>query len=350
MNFPRIPSAWIFPLFIAATISSLPANPPTAVVRHYEARNPIPPRLQWNENGGYCGEVCFISAGLYFGQYVSEYDARAALGLHVRQNTTEILLGWNDLPTAAHLRLAAVEWNPNGDPRTPRSFLAWVKRQVVLGRPVAVGVYDNEARFVGRDRASNGDETYDHIVSVVGVGSHHPLLGRRSYADDTLLFSDNGLWGLGPTRRYFFRVKFSEFPADRTQSNAPGGRIYSLPSGVPNYGIAFTGIVDPKHETVPVRLTTNINFESPQIIDHTNRRPPGRPVTLTITVSKIVPGRTYRLYRYDAWSKVPKSEFNRHANVAAQSWTIQISSGSTYRFKQTIDSNDIAIYRAVPAN
>ena len=38
---------------------------------------PIPPRRQWEGNGGYCGETVMISAGLYYGQYVSQYDARA---------------------------------------------------------------------------------------------------------------------------------------------------------------------------------------------------------------------------------------------------------------------------------
>ena len=37
----------------------------------------ISPRLQWNENNGYCGEVSLISAGLYYGQYLSQYDARS---------------------------------------------------------------------------------------------------------------------------------------------------------------------------------------------------------------------------------------------------------------------------------
>jgi len=27
----------------------------------------IPPRYQWNANNGYCGEVAFISVGLYYG-------------------------------------------------------------------------------------------------------------------------------------------------------------------------------------------------------------------------------------------------------------------------------------------
>jgi hypothetical protein len=39
--------------------------------------NNIPSRLQWEANYGYCCEVSLISAGLYYGQYLSQYDARA---------------------------------------------------------------------------------------------------------------------------------------------------------------------------------------------------------------------------------------------------------------------------------
>jgi hypothetical protein len=40
------------------------ANAPTNA---YVVTNPIPPRTQWKANWGYCGEVSFISAGLYYG-------------------------------------------------------------------------------------------------------------------------------------------------------------------------------------------------------------------------------------------------------------------------------------------
>jgi hypothetical protein len=37
---------------------------------------PIPPRQQWENNDGYCGEVALISAGLMYGRYISHFDAR----------------------------------------------------------------------------------------------------------------------------------------------------------------------------------------------------------------------------------------------------------------------------------
>jgi len=41
--------------------------------------------FQWDANYGYCGEVSLISAGLYYGQYISQYDARALASPNVPQ-------------------------------------------------------------------------------------------------------------------------------------------------------------------------------------------------------------------------------------------------------------------------
>ncbi len=335
-------------LVCTSSALAVPATPAPTAQRRYEVHNDIPPRLQWNENAGYCGEVCFISAGLYYGQYLSQFDARAAIGPNTKQNQTEILLGDNDQATAAHMHLQAQEWNPTGQARTPQQLLAWVKREVLRRRPVALGVYNNE--FIFNDAHWPGDPTYDHIVCVVGVSSRHPLNTGRAYLDDTILFSDNGLLGSSSNHPYFFRYAFATFPADRTQANLPTGPVYSLPNKVPNYGIAFAGVIDPQHETLPVRLNTNINYESPQIGHQSNVRPPGTPLVLTITVSGLKPGVSYNLYRYDNLASVPDADFNAHAAQAAQTWPIKISSSTTYTFKLTINSNDIAVFRAVRAN
>src|ERR1700722_11587714 len=71
----------------------------------YAAANDIPPRLQWMANHGYCGEVALISAGLYYGQYASQYDARALAsdGLPQNEGKSQLLLGGNDR-RAARLR------------------------------------------------------------------------------------------------------------------------------------------------------------------------------------------------------------------------------------------------------
>ena len=52
-------------------------NPYMPLPVDFVYENDIPPRLQWNSNDVYCGEVSMISAGLYYGQYLSQYDVRA---------------------------------------------------------------------------------------------------------------------------------------------------------------------------------------------------------------------------------------------------------------------------------
>jgi hypothetical protein len=76
----------------------------------YSQGNDIPPRLQWEGNQGYCGEVSFISAGLNYGQYVSQYDARAVASPGAPQNLPKSQL-LNDQKAAAAMHLNAVQWD-----------------------------------------------------------------------------------------------------------------------------------------------------------------------------------------------------------------------------------------------
>jgi hypothetical protein len=313
--------------------------------------NPIPPRLQWNENFGYCGEVSLISAGLYYGQYVSQYDARAIASNGTPQNLngSQLLLGVNDRAAANAMHLNAVEWDGSGG-ATSQDFLAWVKESVVQGAPVAIGVYTNEYRFYGSTNPHAGDAEYDHIVPVNGIRSSHPLSDSSYYANDSIVFSDNGLWAPGGNPPYQFSYSFGSFQKTRTQANAHLGPVYSLASAASNYGLAVTGVMDLYHDTVPVSLATNVNYEKPDIANHSNTRPAPMPLVLTITLSHLQPGIAYKLYRYNDFSKVPDFAFNAHAEQALESWNVQIASGSSFTLTEQINSDEIAVYRAVRAD
>lgn len=323
---------------------------PAAAAAKYRAANPIPSRLQWYTNSGYCGEMSFISAGLYYGQYMSQYDARAIAGNNTRQNlpASQLLLGVNDVATAKAMHLTAVPFN-TAKQTSPTQFLTWVKTNVMAGYPVVAGVFMNQRRFYGSTNPSAGDSEYDHIVTVTGVTSNRPLTAPAAYyPDDVITFSDNGLWTGTPNGlpQYVFSLAFGSFAATRRQANGAQAPVYSLSSGA-DYGIAVTGVADLNRETVPVRLTTSVNGESPAIVDGSNTRPPARPVTLTITVSGLTPGRSYNLYRYSSMAAVPDSNFNANAARASQKWQI-VATAPTYTLTQTIMSNEIAAYRAVP--
>ncbi len=309
----------------------------TSAFRHTWS-NDIGPRFQWNHNYGYCGEVSFVSAGLYYGQYLSQYDARAAAS-NAPQNRyrSQLLLGVNDLHAAKMMHLTAVEWERRSE-RSTDEFLVWVKQNVVLGRPVTIGIFMNQFRFYHNRNPNAGSPQYDHIVPVIGV------------AGDQITFSDNGEWGSGPRHaQYFFSYRFRAFQKTRRAANAPKGSIYSIANDGNNFGVAITGVVDENHETRPVQVATNINYERPQIAEGSSKRPAPEPLVLTITVSGLKPGKSYNLYRYNRLDSIPDRRFNANAARAYEKWVIVAPSNGKFVLRERISSDEVAAYRAVPA-
>jgi hypothetical protein len=147
----------LVPVILPGPIPENSPNPPTGTT--YSMSLAIPPRQQWNNNYGYCGEVSFISAGLYFGQYVSQYTARAAATPGVSQDNvnSQLLISINDMTAATTMHLNAVEWSGQSNSATTSQFLTWVKSYVVSGYPVIIGIYVNRG-----DGSSAGFSEYDH--------------------------------------------------------------------------------------------------------------------------------------------------------------------------------------------
>ncbi|WP_208451860.1 C39 family peptidase [Burkholderia cepacia] len=313
----------------------------------YRKTNDLPPRRQWEANYGYCGEVSLISAGMYYGQYVSQYDARAIASKNTDQSKkgSQLLLGVNDTYAAAQMHLNAMEWKGVGN---TEHFLKWVKGKVASGYPVAIGVYKNSRSFDESSDPDAGDKQYDHIVLVTGVSSTHPLKPSAYHSNDVLTFSDNGLWSADGEPNFIYKPPFASFLANRRQANSNSHPIYSLPNDGRNYGVAITGIIDGDGQTLPIRLSTNANYEQPVMKEGSNARPPAQELMLTIMVSGLVPGLSYNLYRYDSFQSVPNAAFNAAADNADKKWEIKIESGSTFSMKEQIKSNQIVVYRAVP--
>lgn len=307
-------------------------------------QNDLPPRLQWNANGGYCGEVSMIQAGLYYGQYLSQYTVRSVALQGAPQTSGELLLGVNDHYTARQLHLRSEEWDTDQETDT-KDFLLWVKQQVLSGHPVSIGVYMNQSIFhPGTGRV--GDPDYDHIVTVFQIDTTHPLNDPAYYADDVLYFDDHGLYKeRGEPRPYVFKAAFSAFQKSRHEANNPSSSLYSLSNDASNYGLAVFGVMDEDGETVPVRVSTNLNSELPEMEENQETPPPAGPLTVTVAVSELDPAQSYVLYRYDAIEKVPNSGFNKKKDRALRSW--EIAGVKEYHIQEDILSNEVAIYRAV---
>lgn len=357
-------NASLVPVILPGPIPLNSPKPPSG--DSYAMSLALPPRHQWNANYGYCGEASFISAGLYYGQYVSQYTARAAATPGVNQSdaSSQLLISVNDLTAAANMHLNALEWNGQSDTLTTKQYLAWVKGYVLAGYPVIIGIYTN--RFKPGGNPSAGFSSYDHIVPVNGIASNHALVAgfnQTYYADDILQLSDNSgynninypnLLANPPLAAYLFQYGFEPFQMTRVQANASTAPPYSLAlhsnSSNQNAAVAITGVIDLDKETVPVRLASDLNEESPAITNGANTAPAAAPLTLTATVYGLTAGVKYNVYEYNSLAAIPNSAFNAHASAATQSFTF-IATDPTYVLPEIrILSNQVAAFRAVPAS
>jgi hypothetical protein len=310
----------------------------------------LPPRLQWNENYGYCGSTSMICAGLYYGEYVSQYDNRniASNGTNQKSESSQLLLGVNDFFAATQHKMTNLLWN-YGDTNVEH-FFVWIKSHILQGHPVIIGIYENSSVFGNNPP----DPDYDHIVPVYGWGSNHPLTDPGYYADDVIYFSDNGLYtpdGTDPI--YYISAAIGDFAQSRHDADKSSAAVYSVngdpTTADPNYGIALTGIVDIHNDCLPTRIDTNKNYESPEIVDGSNTRPTPMPMVLTVTVSGLTAGTAYNVYQYNSLANVPSSQFNSNsANAFAA--TAFTATEATYSFTVDIVSSDFAIFRTVLAS
>jgi hypothetical protein len=314
----------------------------------------VPPRRQWNANSGYCGETSFISAGLHFGQYCSQFTARAIASPGVDQSdpASQLLLGVNDTYAAHRMRLSASEFYHQTQQST-HELLDWVKSQTLRGRIVIIGVFNDGiilGEWTGR---RDGDPDYDHIVPVLRFGSKRPLAAVRDVAlrDDVVTISDNGLYGpfgTPPAYQFDFSFRVRKFRGTRRQANRPRGPVYMLKKRPPSYGIAIEGVMDLDDVTIPVSLTASLDGE-PDLGSGSNVPPTPVPLTLTAVVTIPDQSVTYDLYRYDDFDAVPVAGFNAAAANAVESWKIPAGSGATFTVAVETMTDATVVFRAVPA-
>lgn len=348
-------------LLATATIAAVwgcvipaPAQAMTPAATYWERGTLMTPRFQWNANDGYCGETAFISAGMRYGQYTSQWTARslASPGVPQWKSSSQLLLGANDLRAARKMRLDATAFDSKAQ-SSVRQFLAWVKGRFLSGESVIIGVLNN-TKILGEWPQNKGDAEYDHIVPVFGIGSGFPLSDRGYHRTDSLTISDNGLHNIGPNIPYLYTYDFASFPRTRAQANEISGPVYALRDRPANYGTSVSGVIDFDRQTIPVRLTSDADGEgvhngvgSKQTM---KEPPPAKPMTLTAWVSIPDTSQAYRVYLYDDFAKVPTRDFNASAANAITSWTIPAGSGP--KWSVTIDAltSDTRVFRAVPVS
>lgn len=372
----------------------------------YSQTSPMSPRLQWNANDGYCGETSFIMAGMTFGQYTSQWTARAlaAPTLPQTNSNSQLMLTWppGDWQTAATaMRLQATGFNPTQyEDAEPYAdvFLSWIKNQFLSGARVIIGMFNN-VDLLGEDPP--GDNVFDHIVPVMAIGSSHPLVvnddpgnaayyDQTYYGDDQITIADNGLWdpftsppapnwGSGntannPQGSALYTATFDGVQLNRQQANQfptsceVGGNftnacspfvysIYDNHDNLGNYGVAITGIVDTSPGgpfVAPVSLAASVNNEGQQNQASLTAQPASQPMTLTATVTIPDAAKAYTVYEYTSFANVPTGSFNAAAKQypgnVARTWTIPAGYGATWSKTISAQTGGTYVFRAVPTD
>lgn len=344
---------------VGATYGPPPPNPAPAIPGAFVKRLGMPARFQWNANYGYCGETSFIAAGMMFGQYTSQWTARALASPGKPQTWvySQLLLGTNpgtghqnSLIAAEAMKLDAVSI----DQVETSDFISEIKAGVAAGDAVVIGVYENSTYLP--DVAAS--DTYDHIVPVMGFGSNSPISTTTSEPGDTIQISDNALYSGAPspqTRPYYYTYGMEFFQNSRPGSALASAGVYSLPDDVKNYGTKITGVADTDGVTIPVSLSSD-NFgeghhDGEGVNGLMSNAPAGFDITLTATAQIPDETKAYKVYLYTDFADVPDSQFNSPVNAskASQVWTIPANSGSTWTTTISANSRDTRVFRAVPA-
>lgn len=364
----------------------------------------IPLRFQWNTNYGYCGEVCFITAGLILGQYLSQYDLRefshftytnacSIPDINDPTNTTckvqgsrkksQLLLGINDNKVANELYFTYERWD-NKDEDTIY-FIDWIKKMFSQNNTVIIGVYQNFYFFDGWNDDNIGDSEYDHIVVVTNITNtnlyindlgnyasylmyianpNNPAYNQKIYYNSSSYKNIN----------YVFSIPYPSGILNRKYTNNNEYLKYTIPlhtKKVGNYGIAIKGLSSFFNNKikVPISISVNKNYECPSTIDHTedspynilsNIRPEPISLILTISISKLVIGDTYCIYKFNDISKINYSDTNIiNTSAASNNFNLSIdqqiykdtspyfftAKDITFVFKDHIMSNEQAIYK-----
>ena len=276
----------------------------------------IPPRRQWDNKHGYCGECTIQQIALYYGTYISQYRARAIIDPTQEQ---DVWVPENSGPILEALRLRYEEWDSGRPTPQYQAYLVWAKAHLAQGHAVIIDVF-----------VQGGSEpTYDHIIPAIGFGS---VDTTAYHASDTLVFNDN--YETEPYVRTFGSLY-------DTRAMNGNGRTYEycIPRDT-DYGCAVMGIDDGSGMALPVSLKVN-RWDEPNI----SRGAQPAQMTATIEVRGLVPGAPYALLRYDDYRTVPTDNYLASAFSAS---TVFTATGSVQQFSDRFMSDSITVYRCVP--
>lgn len=353
----------------------------------------LPLRYQWNTNYGYCGEVCFITAGLMLGQYFSQYDLRKiahctydnACGCNNNEeipddckiqgdkDTSQLLLGINDdkISTVLHFNYEQFDVQNN-----PTKYVDWIKKNLAKKNIIVSAVYENFGdKFfkawntnIDSEKDKFGDPEYDHIILITNLTKDYlyinDLGNYQNYlidATDNSRYNEQNFYDSADYKniQYIFQIPItSKGVKNRVDANKDKTYPYIIPKSV-NYAISISGLKDKYNNKPLISLSIKVdkNYELPRVVEGSNNSPTPMNLQLIVTASNLIKGKKYRILKFDNITKVTDKKFNIIEKNASNNFKflengnvtdspIEFSTNiDTYSFIDNISSLDQAIYR-----
>jgi hypothetical protein len=277
----------------------------------------IPPRRQWDNNNGYCGECSIQQAALYYGTYVSQYRVREIIDPTQQQ---DVWVPDHSGQVFEALRLKFEDWNSGVPTPQYQNYLVWTKSHLQQGHPVIITVYVQ----------GESDPYYDHIIPATGFVSPDT---NAYHATDTLTFNDC----YATTN---FTRTFGSIYDTRAMSGNGALYEYCIPRDT-DYGAAVTGIKDDSGTALPVSLKVD-RWNEPNVSQGAT------PVQMnaTIQVRSLQTGSVYALLRYNDYHNVPTSNYLSSAYSSATNF---VATNNAHALADRFMSDGTVIYRCVPA-
>ena len=295
----------------------------------------MPPRLMWGwepKVSGYCGSVSVQTAGLYYGNYLSEGKVRGSASGGVNA-AHQLLIGYEkDIAVrgaSVHdacqaLGMNCSMWDYNKEPSPQHAaFVAWVADAIDAGEPVIAGVY----------WGVEDDDDYDHIVPLVGYERQGGGAISALYFND--LHTNATLRGELTT--------FVQTRRGCDSSERFGPHSFCLPRAT-DYGVVVHGNQDTRGELLPLRLSTDL-WTEPDYSKEDKQHEAPVSLSATVTASGLSSGSTYALLRFEDFTTVPHEDFLQ--GPFASKIEFVAARDGTHNERVTFMSNSTTLFRCV---
>lgn len=295
----------LFLLGVASALPSIPVAPwalnPAEAELHrnikdttppstkYSVLQPISPRLQWGNDGGYCGSMSIQQIALGQGVWLSQQQVRNHTvpgGGHdeeILETNIELAL------TNLHLKFEGFQYKTLPTPQAD-SYRSFIKKHLLQGHGVVWMIMLEGGQYpVYPPLAPYG--FYSHVEPVYGLYTNHDLSDTQWYPDDYLAHSTDA-------DLFTYYRTFDSLPSDvdKTNSSLCGSKYLGYPCIYVRWGFgwAITGVSDTA-QGLPLSLSVNSPAE-PNVSEG------DKPADFkgTVVVTGLQSGTQYDIFRWDS--------------------------------------------------